>query len=190
MSTTQLHANLAQSLQATRLQRHFCLQGAEMMDAAGLQVVAHALRFTAAQESEHAAILAGLLHLAPDEDDPPLPPLPARDAQTLLEAAAASEEDSLALLQAAAGEAQEAGLPRAAHALQCLAGSEARHAGRFRRYLSALAAGTLLHSDEPTSWVCLRCGCLHRGCGAPEECEGCTARRGSFIRSDFRPFSP
>lgn len=189
MSTTQLHANLIQSLQAVLLQQQFCLQGAKMMDAAGLQVVSHAFRFTAAQEREHAAILAGLLHASPDGDA--LPPPPAvRDVQALLESAAAREEDSLSLLHLSAAEAQSAGLPRAAHALECLAGNEARHAGRFRRYLSALADGTLLHSDAPTCWVCLRCGCLHRNCSAPEECEGCSARRGSFIRSDFHPFSP
>ena len=167
-------------------------RAAALMSEASLQVIAHAFRFTAAQEKEHAAVLRGLLQAcgaAHDAVPAGLPALP-REPEALLRYAlqqetACAEE----IFPDAAREAAANGLPRIASALTRIAETEQLHARRFRQYLAALEDGTLLRSPAPTSWLCLPCGSLHFGCDAPERCDGCGCGPGHFIRSDFHPFA-
>ena len=186
MSTTHPTPALEQALRASLLARQRCLQAAQALEGADLYVAAHAFRFTAAQEREHAAILQGMAQ-APTEVLPPDAPLPAAPEEILLEAIRREDDCAEALLPAAAREARNAGHTRAADALLRLADNERRHARRFRQYLDALQSGTLLHGSG--DWICLVCGSLHHGESAPESCESCGRSRGHFIRSDYSPFA-
>lgn len=190
MSTTQttIFPALTRAMAAVENQRRLCRHAADALDAAGLYVIAHAFRFTAAQEQEHAAILTALL-----PDAPPLPedhrPLPEQPAQWLRAAIGSEASCYSTLLPEAARAAAEAGQPRVAAALLRLADTDRRHEQRFRQYLTALENGSLLRSDSPTSWFCLSCSGLHHGCEAPARCDSCGAGRGHFIRSNFHPFA-
>ena len=177
---------LQNALQGVMQQREFCLQAARALDAAGLQVLSHTLRFTARQEAEHTSILRALKgNDAPAASPPDLP----RSPEAILQSAITREEASRDCLQCAARKAQESGFPRAAQTLQRIAETEEAHARRFRRCLQRLQDRTLLEGPRATSWFCLKCGGLHHGCGAPEACEACGSSRGHFIRSDFTPFA-
>lgn len=176
---------LSAALQGLLQQQRYCLQAAGSLEAADAHVLAHALRFTARQETEQAACLRGLL--GEDCRPPSLPPLPP-SPEGILREAIAHEEASCTLLHAAARHARDTGHPRDAATLLRLAGTEASHARRFRQCLARVQDGSLLHSPRSVSWFCLACGDLHHGCDAPQSCEGCGKSRGHFIRSDFSPF--
>ena len=173
--------------QAQRLYLH----AAHRLAADALQVIAHAFRFTAAQEGEHAAVLRGLLcacggSIPAAADDAPLP----REPLSLLRTVRRMEQErSGALLPACARAALAEGQPRVARACQRMAETEARHARRFAQYAAALEEGTLFRAEERVSWFCLGCGQLHTGFEPPETCAACGGQRGHFIRTDFYPFS-
>ena len=172
--------------------RRLYLQCARRMEEESLHVIAHAFRFTAAQEKEHADILCGLItahdgQLAhPEKDEPLLPPSPLE----ILRVFAQTEHDEGDILYPHyARIAAEEGYPRIAGAFLRIAETEHIHARRFLQYANALADGTLFRAERPTSWLCLPCGQLHTGCEPPESCSACSCSRGHFIRSSFFPFS-
>lgn len=169
------------------------LAAAGRCEHAGLHVAAHAFRFTAAQEKEHADIYHGLLiafggeSIAAQEDVPvPLP----EGLLEILQAVAQSESDECDKLYPAYARLADAeGYPRIATTFRRIAETERLHARRFSQYAAALREGTLFRSDRRTGWLCLPCGHLHYGCEAPGHCSTCGRDRGHFIRSDFFPFT-
>jgi rubrerythrin len=179
------------ALAEKRRARQLYLDAARTLEEGSLQVIAHAFRFTAAQEAEHAAILAGLLaslgsEPAAPEDTPPLPRAPI----DLLRTAAANEHaiwDERYPLYA--GAAQEEGYPRIAGALRRMAETDRQHARRFVQYMEAHAGDRLFHDEQRVSWVCLACGQLHTDREPPASCPGCSGGQGYFIRTNFYPFS-
>lgn len=185
------HGGLQATLTDKRRARQLYLDAAAALEKSDLQVIAHAFRFTAAQEGEHAAILEGLLtsrggDLPTPEDAPPLP----REPIEMLRAAAADEHavwDERCPLYASA--AQEEGYPRIAAAFRRMAETDRQHALRFAQYLEVLASGRLFRDAQRLSWVCLACGQLHTGCEPPSSCPGCSGGQGHFIRTNFYPFS-
>ena len=188
MSTTQTTCHLRRALQAALEAQRWYASAARAMEAADLHIIAHAFRFTAAQEGEHAAILAQMAD-APADAPPACPDTPFTAREAL--AAALERESACAqeLFPAAAREAEAARQPRTAAALRRIAENEAQHARRLAQYSAALADGSLFCSAVPVSWVCLACGGLQHGCHAPASCEGCGASGGHFIRSSFHPFA-
>lgn len=166
---------------------------ARRMEEASLDVVAHAFRFTAAQEKEHADIFRGFLAVygassVPLPEDAPL--LSSREPLELLHAAAQSEHDAgNDVYPRSAQIALEEGYPRIAHAFRRIAETERLHALRFRQYAKALAEGSLFRESAKTSWLCLSCGQFHTGQEAPPRCSNCGRDQGHFIRSSFYPFS-
>ncbi len=166
-------------------------QAAALCESVGAPVIAHAFRFTAAQEKEHAAIFEGLLEVWGEQPPPPPtaePQLPA-DPAALLEAAARAEEQSGCIAAPAAAHiALQEGYPRIATAFSRIAETERLHAQRFARYALALSDGSLFRDAYRVGWLCLPCGQLSYGTDAPETCAACGAPRG-FIRSSFHPFA-
>lgn len=161
------------------------------MEDAGLHVIAHALRFTAAQEQEHEAIFRGLLAVndAPvpvhSEDIPPLPASP----EELLARLIQSESDAAQRrCPSRARVASQEGYPRIAAAFRRIGETEAIHARRFSQYAQAFADGALFRDNQHVSWLCLGCGQLHAGCEAPLQCSSCGRSQGYFIRSNHYPF--
>ena len=186
------HHMLQTALLGGEQARLMYLHAAQTMEDAGLHVVAHALRFTAAQEKEHAAIFSGLLHffggafLPPEETVPPLRLGPAELLRTFTHQEAEKAER---LCAHDASIAAEEGYPRIAAALRRIGETEARHARRFSQYEAALSGGTLFREERPVTWFCLHCGELRTGCEPPEKCPSCGKNRGHFIRSSHFPFA-
>lgn len=167
------------------------LTAALAMEDAGLHVIAHALRFTAAQEQEHEAVFRGLLTVSGSPIPSPAeatPPLPAAPEELLARIIQSESDEAEKLYPHNARIAEEDGYPRIAAAFRRIGETEALHARRFRQYAKALAEGTLFRDDSRVSWFCLGCGQLHTGCEAPSNCTSCSRDRGHFIRSNHHPF--
>lgn len=172
--------------------RQLYLRCARRMEEASMYVIAHAFRFTAAQEKEHGDIFRGLLEAyggaaLPTPED--LPDLPSQEPLDMLRAVVQTEHDLWdALYPHYAHIAMEEGYPRIAEAFSRIAETEQCHAQRFLQYAKALAEGRLFRDEERTSWFCLPCGQLYSGCEAPELCCACGRDRGHFIRTSHYPF--
>ncbi len=182
---------LAAIAQERAVRRHY-ERCACRLEALGLQVIAHAFRFAAAQEKEHADVLTGLVIAhggAAPAGELPLPrPVPDDPAGMLRAALLAEEEESQAVYPQLARAAQAEGCPRIATALTRIAETEGLHAKRFRQYLEAYDEGTLFRAAGGVSWVCLHCGQFHTGQEPPAKCSACQRGRGYFIRSSYHPF--
>lgn len=198
MSTTAIHPasipvceGLQQACADAQQTRRRYLLAAERCEQAGLFVVAHAFRFTAAQEGEHASALLGLLRAggADPLPDPAPAILPDVAPLLLLQECAEAEQAQADALHACALAAAQNGCPRMAGALERIAETEHLHAMRFAQYADALASGTLYRSEQRTSWFCLRCGQMHYGLCAPQVCSTCGRGGGAFIRTSFHPFA-
>lgn len=172
--------------------RRLYLQAARQMEEAHLHVIAHAFRFTAAQEKEHADIFRGLIaayggRCVPMAEDAPL--LLPREPLEILKAVAQAEHTEWdSLYPYNARQASEEGYPRAAAAFLRIAETEQSHAQRFLQYAKALADGSLFRDRRRVSWLCLPCGQLHAGYEAPQACAACGRDQGHFIRSSYYPF--
>lgn len=172
--------------------RRLYLLAARTMEENHLHVIAHAFRFTAAQEKEHADIFRGLIAAchgactAPKEYPPLLLP---RAPLDLLRSVIQSERNEWETLYPRnARIATEEGYSRMTSAFLRIAETERRHAQRFLQYANALADGDLFQSKHSQSWLCLSCGQFHSGYAAPEVCPSCGSDRGHFIRSSYYPF--
>ena len=172
--------------------RRLYQEAARRMEAAQLHVVAHAFRFTAAQEKEHAEIFRGLLaahggSVIPMAEEAPLL-LPHDPLETLRTVAQAEHDEWDKLYPHNARIAREEGYFRIADAFLRIAETEQLHARRFRQYERALAEKQLFCDSQRISWLCLPCGQLHTGTEAPDCCSACGRDQGHFIRSSFYPF--
>lgn len=169
----------------------FYLRAARLLEEKHLFVIAHAFRFTAAQEQEHADVFRGLIRayggspLPATEDNSPLPD----DPGALLQTAAAAEQDAAdCLYPRSARTAMAEGYPRIAEAFTRVADTERHHARRFRQYADALTTGTLFRDETQVTWLCLPCGQFTTGTEPPRQCSACGRDQGHFIRSSYHPF--
>lgn len=172
--------------------RRMYLHAAQTLEEAQLHVIAHALRFTAAQEKEHAAIFSGLLSVYGGSPLPHvdiLPLLPGEPAALLQSLAQNELSEAERLYPCNARIALEEGYPRISTAFQRIAETEALHARRLRQFEEALISGTLFRAERPVSWYCLACGELRTSCEPPDLCPSCGKNRGYFIRSSHFPFA-
>lgn len=181
---------LADAYQAKAYLHRRYLAAAEAMENRCLHVIAHAFRYTAAQEREHEAVLLGMLRARGGEVPPAMAdaPLPAEPLLLLREAASVECDTADGLYPRYAVMACAAGEPRVAETFRRMAETEREHAQRFQQYAKALEEGTLFRDAQRRSWLCLDCGQLHVSCEAPVACPSCGSDQGHFIRSSYEPF--
>ncbi len=189
---TRTYQALQSALLGEEQSRRMYLHAAQTLEEAQLHVIAHALRFTAAQEKEHAAIFSGLLSVyggSPLPHADILPLLPGEPAALLQSLAQNESSEAERLYPCNARIALEEGYPRIATAFQRIAETEALHARRLRQFEEALLSGALFRAERPVSWYCLACGELRTSCEPPDSCPSCGKNRGYFIRSSHFPFA-
>lgn len=154
-------------------------------------LLAQTFRFTAHQEKEHAAIFWQLLAPASGENiqiDGGYPVQTAQELSIQLRDAVHNEtEEAVDIYPAFAQTAQEEGFGRVAEVFKAIAKIEQAHAGRFQRFEDLLGKNLLFKSETQTGWICLNCGHMHYGTGAPAVCPVC-GQKGYFIREDLSPF--
>ncbi len=158
----------------------------------GLYVIECIFSYTAGQEKEHAEIFYGYLSPSVGETvaiDGTYPVDIAQSTAELLRKAQHNEyEEHDDVYKAFAEVAREEGFGEIAAKFEMIAKIEKHHGDRFARYAELVEGGKLFVSDVKTTWICLNCGHVHEGTGAPEKCPVCLHDKGYFIRSDLSPF--
>ncbi len=158
----------------------------------GLQVISAIFAFTADQEKEHAEIFYGHLKELAGETvfiDGGYPIDISDDVAALLEMAQHNEYEEHDSVYKAFGEkAKEEGFQRIAASFMQIAEIEKVHGDRFGRYARLLREGKLFVSDVEQEWMCLNCGYVYKGPGAPAVCPVCRHDQGYFIRFELAPY--
>nr|QNO49817.1 hypothetical protein DBPBNLAN_00027 [Methanosarcinales archaeon ANME-2c ERB4]QNO49956.1 hypothetical protein FNHNGOKL_00024 [Methanosarcinales archaeon ANME-2c ERB4] len=76
--------------------------------------------------------------------------------------------------------AEAEGLVRIASRLRSIAVAEAHHEERYRKLLATVEEGTVFTKDTKVTWVCRKCGYVHKGREPPEQCPSCDHPRAYF----------
>lgn len=76
--------------------------------------------------------------------------------------------------------AREEGFEGIAKVFEATAVAEKHHEWRHRGMLAHLEAGTVFKREKPVVWRCRKCGYLHEGTEAPEQCPACAHPQGYF----------
>lgn len=158
-----------------------------------LQVLEMVFTYTAGQEKEHAQVFydhlkkAGCGNVTIREAGYPVD-LSGEPAE-LLELARAHELDEYRdVYPAFAEKAREEGFDAVARRFDQIAAIEKVHAERFGRFAKYLRENRLFVSDAETGWMCLNCGHVFTGTGAPAKCPVCDHDQGYFIRLELSPY--
>lgn len=158
----------------------------------GLYVISAIFAFTASQEKEHAEIFYNHLKEMAGETiivDGGYPVDIADNVTALLEMAQHNEYEEHDSVYKAFGEkAKEEGFNRIAASFMQIAEIEKTHGDRFGKYAQLLKDGKLFVSDVEQEWMCLNCGHIHKGPGAPAVCPVCQHDQGYFIRFELAPY--
>lgn len=156
----------------------------------GLYVISAIFAFTASQEKEHAEIFYGHLREMAGETifiDGGYPIDISDNVAELLEKAQHNEYEEYSSAYRSFGDkAKEEGFNRIAASFMQIAEIEKTHGDRFGRYAQLLKEEKLFVSDVEQEWLCLNCGHIHKGPGAPVICPVCQHDQGFFIRFDLK----
>lgn len=85
--------------------------------------------------------------------------------------------------------AKEEGFPQIAASFFSIAQIEKTHGDRFSKFANWMEQGKLYKSDEPTAWMCLKCGYIFHGDTVPETCPVCHHDKQGFVRLPLAPFT-
>lgn len=76
--------------------------------------------------------------------------------------------------------AKEEGFELVATTFHNVREAEEHHAKRFKKLYEVLLNGTVFDKETETTWLCRKCGYLHKGKSAPEHCPNCFHPQGYF----------
>lgn len=82
-------------------------------------------------------------------------------------------------------EAVAEGFDDIAELFRKIATVEKSHGDRFEKMLGLVESGKLFVSDREETWICLKCGNVHKGKTAPDICPICEHGQGYQIRQDW-----
>lgn len=157
-----------------------------------LQVLYWLFHYTGSQEKEHAEIFYNHLKEFNGQEITINANYPVDNTDnilTLLQAAAQHEEAEYETIYKSFGDkAQEEGFPEIANSFLMIAEIEQIHSQRFTRYAQLMQNNQLFESEIPVEYVCLNCGHIHKGTGAPLICPVCSHNQGFFVRREDSPF--
>lgn len=157
-----------------------------------LQVLYYLFNYTSEQEKEHAEVFYNHLKEFSGQEISITANYPIDNTNNLVELLQlacqheAAEHDPI--YKAFGDKAQEEGFQPIAYSFHQIAAIEKTHSERFARYLSLMQNNKLFENDTPIEYLCLNCGHIHRGTGAPQSCPVCHHDQGYFIRRECSPF--
>ena len=158
-----------------------------------LHVIEAVFTFTANQEKEHAEIFYNHLKELSGETiqiDGGYPVDAAQDMAKLLRMAQHNEfEEFVPVYPAFGATAKEEGFAKVANSFDMISKIEQTHGERFGNLADLLEQGKLFLSDVECGWMCLNCGYVFTGKGAPEKCPVCDHDKGYFIRLSMAPYT-
>ena len=154
----------------------------------GYQKIAAVFMTTADQEAEHAKWHMRMLHQLKEKgaeignlEVPAIVPTVLGDTVENLKAAIAGEHyENSEMYPGFAKDAEEEGLLLIAARIRAISKSEENHESIYVGLLKELEEGTIFKRDEEVVWACRKCGHIHAGKIAPEECPSCGHPQGYF----------
>jgi len=147
----------------------------------GFQQIASLFDETALNEEQHAKIFFRFLEGGSVEITASYPAGIIDSTAQNLKAAARGEHDEWAdLYPQFAKTAEEEGFQKIATAFKLIARIEADHEGRYLKLLENMEKNQVFSRDEKQSWVCRKCGHIHYGLKALNNCPVCDHPMGYF----------
>ncbi|HAN17629.1 MAG: rubrerythrin [Bacteroidetes bacterium GWC2_33_15] len=140
----------------------------------GFEQIAEFFMETAAQEQQHAKTFFKFLEGGVVEITATYPAGVIGTTSENLKAAAAGEnEEWTDLYPEFAKIAEEEGFKQIATVFKLIAKVESEHEKRYLKLLKNIEEGKVFESDEKERWVCRKCGYVHEGKKALENCPVC-----------------
>ncbi len=140
----------------------------------GFEQIAAIFAETALNEESHAKTFFRFLEGGPVEITATYPAgIVGSTAENLRASAAGEHEEWAELYPEFSKIADEEGFPKVAIAFKLIAAIEGHHEKRFRKLLANLEANRVFEKDEKTHWVCRKCGHIHYGMKALQNCPAC-----------------
>jgi rubrerythrin len=78
--------------------------------------------------------------------------------------------------------ADEEGFKKAASVFRIIAKIEEQHELKFRKLISNIENGSVFENEEEIEWECRKCGYVHKGKKALQNCPGCNHPQAYFER--------
>lgn len=101
-------------------------------------------------------------------------------AENLMASANGENEEWTKLYPEFAKTAEEEGFKNIASAFKVIAKIESRHEERFRKLLENINSGQVFKKNKSVKWKCRKCGYIHEGEKALENCPACNHPIGYF----------
>lgn len=140
----------------------------------GYEQIAEIFCLTAENELEHAKLFFNHICNNPLGHVDNFYPFEIGTTEDNLNSAISGEiEEYDVLYKEAENVAKEEGFEAIANTFYNVRQAEEHHAKRFKALLKELKNGTTFEKDVDTSWLCRKCGYIHKGKSAPEYCENC-----------------
>ncbi|MBM3405173.1 MAG: rubrerythrin family protein [Bacteroidetes bacterium] len=140
----------------------------------GYEQIAAIFMETAINEEQHAKIFFKFLEGGPVEITAIYPAGKIGTTEENLEAAAMGENEEWAELYPHFAEvAEKEGFKDVAVKFKMIAKVEASHENRYRKLLENINNNKVFEKDQPVSWICRKCGYVHTGKKALQNCPAC-----------------
>jgi rubrerythrin len=147
----------------------------------GYEQIAEIFLMTAENELEHAKLFYNHIGTNPLGHVDSFYPFELGTTYENLTSAIAGETDEYEVLYYDAEiTAREEGFEAVADTFKHVRVAEKHHAKRYQTLLAKLSDGTIFNKDEETTWICRKCGYIHKGSSAPEFCPNCHHPQGYF----------
>jgi rubrerythrin len=140
----------------------------------GFEQIAAFFTETALNEESHAKTFFRFLEGGPVEITAIYPSgIIGTTAENLKASADGEHEEWSSLYPEFSKIASEEGFPQVATAFNLIATIEKHHENRYRKLLNNLEKNKVFERDEKTYWVCRKCGYIHFGLKALQNCPAC-----------------
>lgn len=140
----------------------------------GYEQIAAFFEETALQEQQHAKIFFSFLEGRAVEITAMYPAGKINTTKENLMAAAAGEKEEWTNIYNDFSEiAKQEGFPKVSTAFKLIARVEEEHERRYRKLLQNIEENKVFKKDEPVKWMCRKCGYVHEGNKALENCPLC-----------------
>ncbi|HOV12044.1 MAG TPA: rubrerythrin family protein [Bacteroidales bacterium] len=147
----------------------------------GYEQIAEIFALTALQEESHAKVFFRFMEGGPVEITATYPAgMIGNTADNLVEAANGENEEWTEIYSEFAAIAEEEGFLQIATAFKLVAKIEAEHEARFLKLLRNVEDNRVFESEETEEWVCRKCGYVHTGKKALENCPVCKHPKAYF----------
>ena len=147
----------------------------------GFEQIAALFAETALNEEQHAKIFFRFLEGGPVEITATYPAgIIGTTAENLKSAAEGENEEWSILYPEFAKIASEEGFPKVSTAFKMIATVEEHHEKRYLKLLSNMEKNRVFEKEEKVYWVCRKCGYVHFGTKALQNCPACQHPQGYF----------